>query len=493
MVAQKAEEEYIKIKKEKGEDSQETKNARAIADAAWDEARAKKEASDAARKNYENSQDTVNAYEDIANKAAMAALKIGEWTDKINVAFDGIRNLMDAFGASEEDMQFFEDLVEGFNKVSEGAQQGAMAVASFRAGDILGGIAYAIGAFGNTVSGITDIFYAGRIKRANKEIKRQQEIIDALSYSYERLQAASDKLFGGEFVKNFRDQQNNLRAQIAATEKQLAAERSKGKKADEDKIKDYQEAIQDLYDQIEDMQGTLAEQMLGSDLAGAARTFAQSWLDAYKEFGDTRKAIEESMQDMMENLMTEAVLGGIAKQILEPLYTYIDQLDAGDFSLDSTWKKIYELQQKAQDEMNAGLGVGADYLEKMGLLTRDMGGDLTGISKDIATASEESILGLASGINTQNYYMSHIDSTVSQMLAIMQGGSADFTTGESMTNLITVQNQHLAYLPTIAQNTADIVARAERAAVACENIASNLDRVIKPVGVKGSYQVNTSI
>ena len=493
LVAQKAEEEYIKIKKEKGEDSQETKNARAIADAAWDEARAKKEASDAARKNYENSQDTVNAYEDIANKAAMAALKIGEWTDKINVAFDGIRNLMDAFGASEEDMQFFEDLVEGFNKVSEGAQQGAMAVASFRAGDILGGIAYAIGAFGNTVSGITDIFYAGRIKRANKEIKRQQEIIDALSYSYERLQAASDKLFGGEFVKNFRDQQNNLRAQIAATEKQLAAERSKGKKADEDKIKDYQEAIQDLYDQIEDMQGTLAEQMLGSDLAGAARTFAQSWLDAYKEFGDTRKAIEESMQDMMENLMTEAVLGGIAKQILEPLYTYIDQLDAGDFSLDSTWKKIYELQQKAQDEMNAGLGVGADYLEKMGLLTRDMGGDLTGISKDIATASEESILGLASGINTQNYYMSHIDSTVSQMLAIMQGGSADFTTGESMTNLITVQNQHLAYLPTIAQNTADIVARAERAAVACENIASNLDRVIKPVGVKGSYQVNTSI
>lgn len=493
LAAQKAEEEYIKIKKEKGKDSQETKNARAIADAAWDEARAKKETSDAARKNYEESQDTVNAYEDIANKAAMAALQIGEWTDKINVAFDGIRNLMDAFGASEEDKQFFEDLVGGFNKVSEGAQQGAMAVASFMQGDILGGITSAIGALGNVVSGITDIFYAGRIKKANKEIKRQQEIIDALSYSYERLQAASDKLFGGEFVKNFRDQQNNLRAQIAATEKQLAAERSKGKKADEDKIKDYQETIQDLYDQIEDMHGTLSEQMLGSDLAGAARTFAQSWLDAYKEFGDTRKAIEESMQDMMENLMTEAVLGGIAKQILEPLYTYIDQLNAGDFSLDSTWKKIYELQQKAQDEMNAGLGVGADYLEKMGLLTRDMGGNLTGISKDIATASEESILGLASGINTQNYYMSHIDATVSQMLAIMQGGSTDFTTGESMTNLITVQNQHLAYLPTIAQNTADIVARAERAAVACENIASNLDRVIKPVGVKGSYQVNTSI
>lgn len=493
LVAQKAEEEYIKIKKEKGEDSQETKNARAIADAAWDEARAKKETSDAARKNYEESQNTVNAYEDIANKAAMAALKIGEWTDKINVAFDGIRNLMDAFGASEEDKQFFEDLVGGFNKVSEGAQQGAMAVSSFMEGDILGGITSVIGAIGNIVSGITNIFYAGMIKRANKEIKRQQEIIDALSYSYERLQAESDKLFGGEFVKNFRDQQNNLRAQIAATEKQLAAERSKGKKADEDKIKDYQETIRDLHDQIEDMQGTLAEHMLGSDLAGAARTFAQSWLDAYKEFGDTRKAIEESMQDMMENLITEAVLGGIAKQILEPLYTYIDQLDAGDFSLDSTWKKIYELQQKAQDEMNAGLGVGADYLEKMGLLTRDMGGDLTGISKDIATASEESILGLTSGINTQNYYMSHIDATVSQMLAIMQGGSTDFTTGESMTNLITVQNQHLAYLPTIAQNTADIVARAERAAVACENIASNLDRVIKPVGVKGSYQVNTSI
>lgn len=332
-----------------------------------------------------------------------------------------------------------------------------------------------------------------KIKKANKEIERQQELIDALSYSYDRLQNSVDKLFGTEYIANFRKQQENLRAQIVATEKQLEAEKSKGKKKDKDKIKDYEESIRDLKDSITDLTSELSTQMLGTDLASAARSFAQSWLDAYKEFGDTAGAIEERMEELMENLMTEAILGAITQKALEPLFDYIENLNAQDFSFESTWERILKLQQNAQKNMNVGLSVGASYLDQMGMLTRKMGSQMSGISKDIASASEESILGLSSNILTQNYYISHIDTTVSQILAMMSGGGTEFSSNEQITDLITIQNQHLAYLPNIALNTAQTAERCERAATACENIAENLNRVIKPNGVQGNYRVNTSL
>ena len=492
-LAQAAEQQYTEALKQHGDGSEEANNARIAADKAWEQARAQQKIADNAKNVAEKSQKTVDAYKNCADAAEAAAGAIGRWTDKLNVAFDGIRNMMDAFGASDEDMQFFDDLVGGFNKVSQGAQQCAMAVGSFMSGDILGGITGAIGSIGNIVSGITNIFYAGRIRRANKEIKKQQKILDSLEHSYDRLQKAADSLFGSEYVANFREQQKNLQAQIAATEKQLAAERSKGKKADKNKIKQYEEQIQSLKDELEDMQGKLAEHMLGTDLASAARSFAQAWLEAYKEFGDTRKAIEGEMEEMIDNLIQEAVLGEVAKLALKPLFDFVDEATPESFYDDAWWKEFMQKAEETKNNMEVGLPAAAENLERIGVLSRQLGDDFTGISKDIAAASEESILGLSSLINTSLYYVSNIDRNVAQITAIMTGGGYEVTSGEQLADLITIQNQHLSYLPSIALNTAQTAERCERAAAACENIAENLNRVIQPNGVQGSYRVNTSL
>lgn len=414
--------------------------------------------------------------------------KIGKISESIASMGNDIANMMEGFGASDEDVQFVKDIAGGFSKIGGGISQ------------ILSGNPFAaIGGVANIVTGIGDIFSAGKVRRANKEIKKQQELIDGLSHSYERLQKLADNLFAAQFVQNYREQTQNLQAQIVATQKQLEAEKSKGSRKDKKKIKEYEEKIQELKDELADMQSHVADQFLGEDLASAARTFADSWIEAYKEFGDTRAALEESMKDMMKNLMQEAVLGAISQAALKPLYDYINSVansDNGSFADPNVWREIKRLSEEAYSNMDAGLSVWGEELENLGVLSREMdgmGGDLTGISKDIATASEESILGLAAGINTQNFYISHIDASVSQILAIMAGGGAEFTNGSQITDLVTVQNQHLSYLPTIAQNTAEIITRAERAAIACESIAANMDRVVKPRGVKGSHAVNVEM
>jgi len=344
----------------------------------------------------------------------------------------------------------------------------------------------AIGAFFTWLSG-------SKARKAEKEIKRQQERIDALSHAYERLQKAADEAFGGEYAANIQDQKKNLEAQIAATQKQLEAERSKGKKTDDEKVKEYLQKILDLKEELEDLQDTLAEQMLGTDLASAARAFAQAWLDAYKEFGDTRKAIEDEMEKMVDNLIQEAVLGGVAKVALQPLFDLFEGQDASIFQDEKFWEDFLKATQMAMNDLNTGLPVAMENMQKMGLLSQQFGDDFTGISKDIASASEESILGLSSLINTSLFYVTNIDRNVAQIATIMSGGGYEVASGEQLTDLITIQNQHLAYLPNIALNTAQTAERCERAAAACENIAENLNRVIKPNGVQGSYKVNTSL
>ena len=441
-------------------------------------------------KNVKKTGKLVSRWKALADAIKDASTAIGAYTEMTTKAGEGIIQMMDAFGASEGDMQFIQDIVGGIGKIGQGAQN---AVAGILSGNPLAAITGVVSGLGSIVSGVTNIFYAGRIKRANKEIKKQQKILDALEHSYDRLQKAADQSFGSEFVANIANQRKNLKAQIAATEKQLAAERSKGKKKDDNKIAEYEKKIQSLKDELEDMQSKVAERMLGTDLASAARSFAQAWLEAYKEFGDVRKAIEGEMQKMMENLIVESVLGAVMQKALQPVFDMINDMGESDFYDDSFWKEVVDTMTKSTDNALTGADVIMNKLEAAGVNIRDLGDDFTGISKDIATASEESILGLSSLINTSLYYVSNIDRNVAQITAIMTGGGYELTSGEQLTDLITIQNQHLAYLPNIALNTAQTAERCERAAAACENIAENLNRVIKPNGVQGSYRVNTSI
>ena len=70
---------------------------------------------------------------------------------------------------------------------------------------------------------------------------------------------------------------------------------------------------------------------------------------------------------------------------------------------------------------------------------RATGSSLSGISKDIAGASEESINALASGINTQNFYMSYmpnIDRNVAAILVAIQGGTTPNTVAAPQTTSV---------------------------------------------------------
>ena len=339
---------------------------------------------------------------------------------------------------------------------------------------------------------------ANKVRKANKEIERQQELIDELEYSYSRLEKLVEKSFGTEYIRNYNLQIKNLEAQREAELKKAEEEKSKGKKEDEDKTKEYLDNARDAQDKLLELQEEFVSSIVGTDVASAAKEFAEEWLDAYLSFENTTKAIEDKFNEMIQNLVVNQALAGVVQRVLQPFYDEIDKLAKdGEITTDDITKVMSSVPKYVQTATE-GLNVAMESLRAAGFdvdALRENTSDLKGISRDIATASEESINGLAAGINTQNFYISQIHENVLMIAKIMaqDAGLATKETGNVMQDLITIQNQHLSSLPLIEYNTAETVKRCERAAIACENIYNVLGKVVKPSGTKASYHVSTTI
>lgn len=340
---------------------------------------------------------------------------------------------------------------------------------------------------------ISAIMLFKNLKTADAEAKIEgmTKKLEDLEYAYERLEKAQEKAFGSDYIENYNQRIKNLADQQEAYLAQAEAERSKGKEADEDKARDYEKSAREVADSIADAQTELSEHFLGTDLTSAARDFAKAWIDAYKEFGSTTDAMKEKFSEMIENMIVESLAAKIVQSQLGGIFDMVDSLSKdGQLSV-SDAAHIAEMSKVASENIDVGMANLMNALAAAGISVRGMGTDLTGISKDIATASEESILGLAAGINTQNFYISQVPPKLDTIIAILQGG-ANPVTGVNVQDLITIQNQHLAYLPNIATNTLNTADRCERAAVACESALSKISSVISVRGTASSHVVNTN-
>lgn len=328
------------------------------------------------------------------------------------------------------------------------------------------------------------------LKTANSErtIKEQEKLLEDLEYQYKKLEKASEAAFGTEYLDNFKDRLQNLYDTQSAYEKQAQAERDKGKQADEEAIKDYENSARDTADEIAELEKEVSERMLGTDLGSAARDFADAWLEAYKTFGNTADAIGTKFREMIDNMVSESVIAGVMKTALEPVFKMIDNMTADDLYNPKFWQNLGAEVESATENADVGATNAMRMLEAMGINIREMGQGLTGISKDIATASEESILGLAAGINTQNFYLSQL-----YAIALRMEARQGVESGVNIQDLITIQNQHLAHLPNIAANTAGTLQRCEEILGQVTDIATNLGRVIAPVGSPSTHQVHTTL
>lgn len=443
--------------------------------------------------------DLTDAFDDAQKATSKLQKGLSGLSDKFSQAQQLVESFADTLGISEDTgfgafLSGISDALGGVSKAFNFAQIAVQlfdgSIKSMLASNPIGWILLAVSAIISAVQAIANV----RVKRIDNEIERLEGQLASLEYAYDRLQKAQEKAFGTDYIRNYQQQLENLEAQQEAYLKQADLERSKGKKADEEKIKEYEEAYREATDNIKDMQSELSEYFLGTDLTSAARDFANAWIDAYKEFGSTTDAMKEKFQDMIQNMIVESFAARVIASALEDVFDEIDKsMSDGIFDM-SEATKVANMTNQAIDNIDVGMNNLMNALSQAGLSVRGMGSNLTGISRDIATASEESILGLAAGINTQNFYISQVPTKLDTIIGLLRGDGA-MPQGSAMTlqDVMIAQNQFLSHLPTIAQHTAETVAECKQIVVETRRTADALDRVIKPKGTQTTYTMNTTL
>lgn len=415
----------------------------------------------------------VKDLQKVASTADQLAGELSEIKDLLGISEDSAAGLV------------FDSAISSLQTMSTAINAAATAQAIFNAiAESNPYIAIAAGVLA-VGSAIASWISGSKVRKANKEIERQQELLEQLEYTYGRLEKAADKVFGADFVANQKQQRKILLAQAEAYQKQYQAELSKGKKADEEKLKEYQEKYRDTMDAIADMEGQVAERMLGTDLTSAARDFANAWLEAYKEFGNTADAMSEKFHEMIQNMIVESLLAKVMERALEPAFKMIDNMEDEDFYSESFWKKVMSKAEQGAKDADHGAGVVMKWIEKMGYDMREMGSEYSGIAKEVSSASSEEINQLSAFVNTALYYVSPIP-TISENVALirqlMERGTTSTLPDTTAAGWTDWERQAMDNYKAIAANTASTVVECRRAADACEASVEKLRTIITSKG-----------
>ncbi|WP_297448683.1 tape measure protein [uncultured Alistipes sp.] len=481
-VADEARKKYDELVKKYGEGAE--KSVQEVIDA--------KNELDRSMANEEAAQKAVENWKKVKDMIGLSANELFQMMDWGADIARGIADISEAMGADEEDVQYWNDVADALGQISSGIQD---IVSAAMSGNVVGIISATLTAIPKMFVGFANLFSAGKIKRANKEIRRQAEMLEQLEYTYGRLEKAAEKLFGTEYLQNYNQQIKNLQAQQQAYMKQAQAERSKGKKADKDKIKEYENQARDTADKIKEMQNDLVAQIVGTDVASAARDFANAWLDAYLSFGSTTDAIKEKFDDMTKNMTVNMVLAQVVKSALQPIFDMIDELAKDGVLSAADIEKVMSAVPENMKEINDGLGIGMEALKAAGVdisKLREGSSEFSGIAKNVSNTTSEEINANTAALNTQNYYMSHVPQIaehVAVMRQLMERGTTTAIPEATAAGWTDWQKQAMDNYNAIARNTAETVAECRRSAAACEAIAEKIGRVVVNKG--GRFGVNS--
>lgn len=266
-------------------------------------------------------------------------------------------------------------------------------------------------------------FSGKKARDAEAAIKSYDKHIKELERHLDRLQEIQEQMLGSEWITNQNQQIDDLKAKIKDIDGKIAAERKQKKKdIDEDKIADWEDEKLEAEKQIRELSAAITEEMAGTDLTSAAKEFAEAWLDAYLEFGNTTDAIKEKFKDMMKNMVVNSVLARVVQQKLKPIFDYIDnQLYDKEGNMIGSLNTVWSMMKSVTDTLPGELEAIYTNMGSWAGELRATESELTGISKGVAQASEESVVTLSGYANSILYYHVQEATDIAAIRAILEG------------------------------------------------------------------------
>lgn len=323
-----------------------------------------------------------------------------------DAAFGAAENLMDIFGASDE----AKEMLNNIKGIADGAVSLGMGVGRIASGDIIGGGLQAISGVASVVKSIVNI----HDNKREKEIQRQIDLIEELQRSYEKLQEAIDGAYSiNTYKASYEQSVANLEAQNEALRNAIAAEQDK-KKTDDDRIKEWQNQIQDNLDAIKELEEQFIADLggFGSDanVKSAAQEFADAWLEAYMETGDGLDALSDKWDEYIQNVVAKQLMLKGTEKYLKPV---MDMLDGMLQDSVFTPKEAEEIQNKIDQVIPQLNEFWKAIAGSFDLGAADEGDTMSGLSKSISGITEETADALAAITESIRYFSADTNVKVS--------------------------------------------------------------------------------
>ncbi len=430
---------------------------------------AEKEVTDAQDEQNEASDKVQVGFGDIVD---MANLLIGTLGD-LGSAFDALGN--DSMGDTLSTVQ------EVAGGLLNTAQSGATLFAGISSGNPM---AIMQGATG-VVSGITGIIGSiakAHDKKLDKAIQRSQLEVKKLSNDYKNLQSVIERQLGAVTQSQSKEMIANLQKQQEEVQKQMEAEQDK-KDSDASKIEDYKQQYIELGEQIKYFYEDLASEQFGIDLKGWSDQISEALVNAFANGEDAAKAFDDTVADIMRNVIKEMISLNVIKPAMNKLRDYLFG-DKGIFTDSSAGGTNLTEQEAAGLMQQLGSLRGAisdskkiwDYLnaaaKKMGISLEE-----TSASNTLSKGIQENITEETANILAS--YINGIRADVSVKRALLEKWG-----NEILPKYNVIAEQQLTQLRAIANNTLRSAQNTEANVALVQEVRDMLSIVIDRSGRK---------
>lgn len=261
---------------------------------------------------------------------------------------DTFSNLGEAFGSDT-----LSGIAEGINVAMDGlnsAMQGA------EAGAIFGPIGSAAGAAIGLVSSLASSIAKIHDAKNEKRIQKLQDQVDTLDRSYEKLGKSIEATYGKSASSLIEDQNKLLEQQKVLIQNQIKEEQDK-KNTDSDRIKEWENQIDEINNLISDNKEKAIDVIFGEDLKSAIDNFAEAYADAWASGENRAKSAKDVVKKMMQQMVTESIKAAIkSSNKMEEIRTKLQQFYADNVL--SQWEQDYinNMAEQLQQEIDAQFG-----------------------------------------------------------------------------------------------------------------------------------------
>lgn len=353
---------------------------------------------------------------------------------------DTFSNLGKAFGSDT-----LSGIAEGINVAMDGlnsAMQGA------EAGAIFGPIGSAAGAAIGLVSSLASSIAKIHDAKNEKRIQKLQDQVDTLDRSYEKLGKSIETAYGKSASSLIEDQNKVLEQQKVLIQNQIKEEQDK-KNTDSDRIKEWENQIDEINNLISDNKEKAIDVIFGEDLKSAIDNFAEAYADAWASGENRAKSAKDVVKQMMQKMVTVSIKAAIkSSNKMEEIRTKLRQFYTDNVL--SQWEQDYvnNMAEQLQQEIDDQFGW-ADSLmgESSTTEQKSTAGGFETMSQDTATELNGRFTALQlSGEEIKNQMISAVIS-LNSLLSVS-------TNSNSILN--NILNQHVitnSYLEDIAKYT----------------------------------------